>query len=112
MPFLRDVHESLLVPSFWGSDRLGYQFMGIIALVWLLDSFVALYLTLPLRRRQAAAMNSSAPASDGPAPFKGRNWWRRWMPSWRVRWGAGGYKLNFDLHRAADRKSTRLNSSH
>src|SRR3546814_16673974 len=46
-------------------------------------------------------MNSSAPAMDGPAPFKGRNWWRRWMPSWRVRWGAGGYKLNFDLHRAA-----------
>src|SRR3546814_7382047 len=74
MPFLRDVHESLHVPAFWGSDRWGYQFMGIIALVWLLDSFVALYLTLPLRRRQAAAMNSSAPASDGQAPFKGRNW--------------------------------------
>src|SRR5256885_10719689 len=55
------------------------------------------------------------------------SWWRRWLPSWRVRWGGGAYKLNFDLHRAgglwvwavivivaftSDRKSTRLNSSH
>lgn len=101
MPFLRDLHESLHVPAFWGSDRWGYQFMGIVALVWLLDSFVALYLTLPLRRRQAAAASGGAAAGDGPASSCGRNWWQRWMPSWRIRWGAGGYKLNFDLHRAA-----------
>src|SRR5256885_4261920 len=24
------------------------------------------------------------------------SWWRRWLPSWRVRWGGGAYKLNFD----------------
>lgn len=85
MPFLRDVHESLHVPAFWGSDRWGYQFMGIVALVWFLDSFIALYLTLPLRRHR---------------PLGTRTWWARWIPSWQVRRAAGGYKLNFDLHRA------------
>jgi uncharacterized iron-regulated membrane protein len=100
MPFLRDLHESLHIPAFWGSDRWGYQFMGIVALVWLLDSFVALYLTLPLRRKQTAARG--VPASlDEPPPANGPSWWRRWMPAWRVRWMAGAYKLNFDLHRAA-----------
>jgi uncharacterized iron-regulated membrane protein len=100
MPFLRDLHESLHIPAFWGSDRWGYQFMGIVALVWLLDSFVALYLTLPLRRKQAAAQGAST-GMPVPPLSNGRNWWRRWMPAWRVRWGAGAYKLNFDLHRAA-----------
>lgn len=85
MPFLRDVHESLHIPAFWGSDRWGYQFMGIVALVWLLDSFVAFYLTFPLRRNR---------------PSEGARWWTRWMPSWRIRRSGAGYKLNFDLHRA------------
>ena len=99
MPFLNNLHESLHVPAFWGSDRWGYQFMGIVALVWLLDSFVALYLTFPLRRQ--AARPSVTANTDAPAPLNGgRRWWQRWMPAWRVRWKAGGYKLNFDLHRA------------
>ncbi len=99
MPFLRDLHESLHVPAFWGSDRWGYQFMGIVALVWLLDSFVAMYLTWPLRRRNDYPAGSDMQIGASSMPRRG-NWWRRWMPSWRVRTGAGAYKLNFDLHRA------------
>src|SRR5690554_305735 len=99
MPFLNDLHESLHVPAFWGSDRWGYQFMGIVALVWLLDSFVALYLTFPIRRQQAAARRAML-AADAPKPSPDSRWWGRWMPAWRVRWKAGAYKLNFDLHRA------------
>ncbi|MGH8553445.1 MAG: PepSY-associated TM helix domain-containing protein, partial [Methylococcales bacterium] len=30
----------------------------------------------------------------------GVSWWRRWKPAWKIRWNKGGYKLNFDLHRA------------
>lgn len=92
MPFLRTVHYSLHIPAFWGTDRWGYWLMGGVALVWLLDSFVALYLTTPRRLRQRS---ETAPAHRTPA-----TWWQRWKPSWLLRWKAGGYKLNFDLHRA------------
>jgi uncharacterized iron-regulated membrane protein len=98
MPFLREVHESLHMPTLWGSDRWGYRLMGIVALIWLLDSFVAMYLTFPSRRRQAGM--GATGRVNGTAPVNGRGWWSRWMPSWRMRWAAGGYKLNFDLHRA------------
>jgi uncharacterized iron-regulated membrane protein len=92
MPFLRTVHYSLHIPAFWGTDRWGYWLMGGVALLWLLDSFVALYLTTPrrLKVRGDAARAHRTPAS----------WWQRWKPSWLLRWRAGGYKLNFDLHRA------------
>jgi len=92
MSWLRHLHESLHMPAFWGSDRWGFWLMGGIALMWLIDSFVALYLTLP--RRLAA--RREAPAADAPK----RSWFKRWQPSWIVRWRSGGYKLNFDLHRA------------
>lgn len=92
MPWLRHLHESLHMPAFWGSDRWGFWLMGGVALMWLIDSFVALYLTLP--RRLAAVRSARA------APAPARSWWARWQPAWVVRWRAGGYKLNFDLHRA------------
>ena len=93
MPFLRTVHYSLHIPAFWGTDRWGYWLMGGVALVWLLDSFVALYLTTPRRLRPAAG--------NGLQRRRVGNWWQRWKPSWLLRWQAGGYKLNFDLHRAS-----------
>jgi uncharacterized iron-regulated membrane protein len=90
MPFLRKLHYMLHVPAMWGSDRVGWWIMGTVALVWLLDSFVALYLTMPRRLRKAVQPGTPPPAV----------WWQRWKPAWTVRWAAGGYKLNFDLHRA------------
>jgi len=86
MPWLRHLHESLHIPPFMGSDRWGYWLMGGIALMWFLDSFVAMYLTFPPKRTSARATV--------------KNWFSRWKPSWLLRWRAGGYKLNFDLHRA------------
>ena len=91
MPFLRHLHYSLHVPAFWGTDRWGYWLMGTVALVWLLDSMVAFYLTTPRRLRERA---------DAPRHRDAASWRQRWKPSWAVRWAAGGYKLNFDLHRA------------
>lgn len=91
MSWLRHLHESLHMPAFWGSDRWGFWLMGGIALMWLIDSFVALYLTLPRRLAARREAKAAAPKSS---------WLKRWQPSWIVRWRSGGYKLNFDLHRA------------
>ena len=102
MPWLRHFHESLHMPAFWGSDRWGFWIMGGVALLWLIDSFVALYLTLPRRlaaRRAGAPLEADSAASSAENRTA-RSWWSRWQPSWVVRWRAGGYKLNFDLHRA------------
>lgn len=92
MPFLRTVHYSLHIPAFWGTDRWGYWLMGGVALIWLLDSFVALYLTTPRRLLLTS--------HDGVRHRPARTWRQRWKPSWLLRWRAGGYKLKFDLHRA------------
>ena len=73
MPFLLELHYTLALGG------TGFQILGIVALVWTVDCFIAFYLTLPV--------------STGA-------FWRRWKPSWLVKWRAGAYRLNFDLHRA------------
>jgi uncharacterized iron-regulated membrane protein len=91
LPFLYKLHYSLHVPAMWGIDRWGIWLMGIVAMTWLIDNFVAFYLTFPAGRRRQAKR-----AADTNRP----GWFERWKTSWRVRWGGGNYKLNFDLHRA------------
>lgn len=73
VPFLYKLHYSLHVPG-----NFGLWLMGIVALIWAFDCFVGAYLTLP---RQAPR-------------------WQKWRGAWLVRSSAGGYRLNFDLHRA------------
>ncbi|MBX3661968.1 MAG: PepSY domain-containing protein [Burkholderiales bacterium] len=74
MSFLYKLHYSLHIPEMGGIDRWGIWFMGVIGVVWLLDCFLALLISFP-----------------NP---------RAWAKSFAVRWRAGGYRLNFDLHRA------------
>ncbi|MGV7207440.1 PepSY-associated TM helix domain-containing protein [Oxalobacteraceae bacterium A2-2] len=88
--FLYRLHYTLHIPEMWGIDRWGIWLMGGIAMIWVVDSFVGFYLTLPVRRRAAAG--KTVPA--------GKSWWQRWQPAWKVRWTGGSNKLNFDLHRA------------
>ncbi|HMK89464.1 MAG TPA: PepSY-associated TM helix domain-containing protein, partial [Methylocystis sp.] len=73
MPFIWGLHITLELGG-WG-----VWILGIVALVWTIDCFVGFYLTLPV--------SSSA-------------FWRRWKPAWLVKWKAGAYRFNFDLHRA------------
>jgi len=73
VPFMLEVHRSLFIPAPWGR-----WLMGGIALLWLLDGFVGAYLTLPRSRPR----------------------WRKWGVAWKIKRGAGPYRLNFDLHRA------------
>ena len=74
MPFVYRLHYTLLM------DKTGRYVLGIAALIWVLDTFIGFYLTLP--------------AKFGPS------WGSRWKPSWLVRWTGGETKLTFDLHRA------------
>ena len=73
LPLMYDLHTSLVMGS------TGGWILGIIALVWTMDSFVGFYLTLP----------------RGWAGFG-----RRWCRAWVVENEAGAFRLNFDLHRA------------
>lgn len=74
MPFIYDLHATLTMGS------TGVWILGIVALIWTLDSFVGFYLTLPRNR----------------GPF-----WRRWKYAWQVKWRASVFRVNFDLHRAS-----------
>ena len=84
MSFLYKLHFTLHLPDWKGIDRWGIWLMGIAALVWLFDTFIAMVITLPRKRRTASS----------------KNWLQRWKPAWKIRRGVGAYKLNFDLHRA------------
>ena len=74
MPFVFKLHANLALGG------LGGWLLGAVALAWTIDCFVGFYLTLPVSRR---------------------DFWRRWKPAWLVKWGAGAYRINFDLHRAS-----------
>jgi uncharacterized iron-regulated membrane protein len=73
MPFIYELHYTLALGA------SGAWVLGIVALVWTIDCFIGFYLTLPV--------------SSGA-------FWRRWKPAWLVKWKAGAYRLNSDLHRA------------
>ena len=73
IPFIYLLHYSLQLPGVWG-----ILLMGIMACLWVIDSFVGFALTLP----------------------RGKPFWTKWSTSWRIKRGAGSYRLNLDLHRA------------
>ena len=86
MSFLYKLHFTLHLPEWNGINRWGIWLMGAAAMVWLFDTFIAMALTLPRKRRTRKA--------------GGKSWLQRWKPAWMIRRGAGAYKLNFDLHTA------------
>jgi uncharacterized iron-regulated membrane protein len=73
LTFVYRLHYSLALGA------AGTTLLGIVALVWTLDCFVGAWLTMPASRTR---------------------WLARWQPAWRMRLGAGRFKLIFDLHRA------------
>lgn len=101
--FLYKLHYSLHLPEMRGTDRWGIWLLGVIAILWTLDSFVGFYLTLPAKRRgvtlQTASKTESSETADSPVTAV-KSWWQRWQQAWKVRWRGGSAKLNFDLHRA------------
>ena len=73
MPFLYKLHYSLHLPAASGVE-IGLWFMGLVAMVWVVDSFIALCISFPSRKA--------------------------WRKSFTFRFNKGGYRLNFDLHRS------------
>ena len=73
MSIVLHIHDKL----FLGGG--GTLFMGLVALLWTIDCFVAFYLTFP-------------PVTRG--------FWRHWKPSWLIKRNASTYRLNLDLHRS------------
>jgi uncharacterized iron-regulated membrane protein len=65
--------------SLYMGDK-GMWVLGVVALLWTIDCFVAFYLTLP--------------ATIG-------RFWQRWKLAWQVKWRASAFRVNFDLHRAS-----------
>jgi uncharacterized iron-regulated membrane protein len=73
LPFLYKLHYSMHIPDI-SLIPVGTLFMGIVAIVWVFDCVLALWISFP---------NLKA-----------------WRQSFAFRWRAGGYRLNFDLHRS------------
>lgn len=79
LPFIYRLHYSLALGSF------GSWTLGLVALLWTLDCFIAFFLTLPA----SASTRSSQ-----------KSWLRRWKPAWLIKWRSSFYRINFDFHRA------------
>lgn len=73
LPFLYKLHYSMHIPEGWGIE-FGVWLMGLIAMAWVVDTVIALWISFPN--------------------------WRTWRRSFAFRWTAGGHKLTFDLHRS------------
>lgn len=73
LPFLYKLHYSMHLPDV-GAFRFGLFFMGIVAIVWVIDTLIALWISFPR--------------------------WSQWRRSLVFRWSAGGHKLLFDVHRS------------
>ncbi|ARN83890.1 PepSY-associated TM helix domain-containing protein [Methylocystis bryophila] len=91
MSFLYRLHFSLALPWSWsfGENSVGGYVLGVTALFWTIDCFIAFYLTFPLRLR-----------STGDVSRPAKSWWSRWKPAWLIKTNAGAYRINFDIHRA------------
>ena len=74
------LHYSLVLP-----EELGEGFMGIVALVWVFDCLVGLYLTFPPRRK---------------GDNLGANFWSRWKASWKIKSTTSRNRRIYDIHRA------------
>jgi uncharacterized iron-regulated membrane protein len=74
LPFIYQLHYTLFLPTTGNGIETGVWLMGIVAIVWLFDSVIALVLAFP--------------------SFK------TWRKSFAFRVQRGGYPLVFDLHRS------------
>lgn len=95
--FLYKLHYSLHLPEMWGTDRWGTWLLGGIAILWALDCFVGLYLTLPRRTAYPASLVESC---EPTGLHDEQRWWVRWTPAWKIKMSGTMRRINFDFHRA------------
>lgn len=73
LPFLYKLHYSMHIPDGFNVE-IGVLFMGIVAIVWVIDSGIALWISFPRQRS--------------------------WRKSFTFRWHKSARVINFDLHRS------------
>jgi len=73
LPFLYKLHYTMHIPEGFGID-LGLWLMGIVGIVWVFDTLIALAISIPSRPQ--------------------------WKRSFAFRWRGGRHRLTFDLHRS------------
>ncbi len=96
MPFIYKLHFNLAL------GNIGKWILGITALLWTIDCFAGLYLTLPARRRKRSDRENVHAALPTTGDLSGRrSFLVRWKPAWLVKRQASAYRINFDLHRAS-----------
>ena len=95
--FLYKLHYSLHLPEMWGIDRWGMWLLGGVAVIWLIDSFIGLYLTFPKSARKPQTRLHKAQATHHASQA---SFWQRWWPAWKMRWNSSTHKRYFDMHRA------------
>ncbi|MCQ8130340.1 PepSY-associated TM helix domain-containing protein [Methylomonas rivi] len=88
IPFVYVLHYSLQLPG-----ETGLWVMGSAAIVWLFESLIGFYLTLPKPKPHSKSLPR---IRQGPQ----KNWLSRWAMAWRVKTGASALRMSFDLHRA------------
>jgi uncharacterized iron-regulated membrane protein len=81
LSFLYRLHYALALPKHLA--MFGATILGVIALLWFLDSFIGLYLTLPQHKKQQSL------------PFAQHL--QRWKSAWQIK----PSRFNYDLHRAS-----------
>ncbi|RFU45380.1 PepSY domain-containing protein [Paraburkholderia sp. DHOC27] len=74
LPFIYQLHYTLFLPTTGNGIATGVWLMGVVGIVWLFDSVIALVLAFPS--------------------------FRTWRKSFTFRVQRGGYPLVFDLHRS------------
>ncbi|MET0283568.1 MAG: PepSY-associated TM helix domain-containing protein [Polyangiales bacterium] len=74
IPFLYRLHYTLHLPNVGGFGT-GKWLMGMVAIVWFVDGFIALWISFPS--------------------------WKVWRKSFAFRVKQGSHKLTFDLHRSS-----------
>lgn len=74
LPFIYQFHYTLFLPAAGNGIETGVWLMGVVGIVWLFDSVIALVLAFPS--------------------------FRTWRKSFTFRVRRGGYPLAFDLHRS------------
>jgi uncharacterized iron-regulated membrane protein len=89
IPFIYVLHYSLQLPG-----NYGLFLMGSVAVIWLLESVIGIYLTLPKSHRGAL------PVTHGERRQELKTWIQRWAMAWRIKPQSSRLRFNFDLHRA------------
>ncbi|MES2269784.1 MAG: PepSY-associated TM helix domain-containing protein [Pseudomonadota bacterium] len=81
---IRFLHYAFVLP-----ESAGVFFIGILGLIFAVDSCVGFYLTLPMGEKRKAANG------------KGKSFFHRWKPAWQIKRGAATNRVIYDTHRAS-----------